>query len=317
MSAKTILVTGSLAYDFIMDFPGNFADNIDPKKLHMVNLSFLVNTLKKEKGGTAGNISYSLALLKTSVSILGTVGSDFDNYFEFLKSAKVETKNIKVIEGEFTSQAFITTDLKDNQISAFYPGAMNETPKLNIKNISPKPSYVVISPNHPVAMVNFAKQCQQLKIPYLFDPGMQLPRLTDTDLKTGIKGADILIGNDYELELLRNKISMTDEQLLKTVRILITTLGEKGAQVKTKTETINIQPGKVKKVLDPTGAGDAFRSGFLAGMQNNLDLKTCGQMGAIASCYAIEKYGTTNHGYSLKDFCKRYENTFKKELQLG
>lgn len=316
MSAKTVLVTGSLAYDFIMDFPGNFADNIDPKKLHIINLSFLVNTLKKEKGGTAGNIAYSLALLQTPVSILGTVGSDFDTYFEFLKQAGVGVKNIKVIKDEFTSQAFMTTDLKDNQISAFYPGAMKETPNLKIKDVSPKPAYIVISPNHPVAMVNFAKQAKALKIPYMFDPGMQLPRLSEKDLLIGIKGADILIGNDYEMELLRNKVLMSDEKLLENVRVLITTLGGKGAQIKTKTENMMISPAKAKKVVDPTGAGDAFRGGFLAGMFANKDLKTCGQMGAIASCYAIEKYGTTNHGYTIKEFIQKYKGNFKTSLTI-
>lgn len=316
MNNQPILVTGSLAFDFIMDFPGSFADNIDPTKIHILNLSFLVETLKKERGGTAGNIAYSLALLNTPVSILGTVGEDFASYFEFLKLSKVNTKNIHVIENEFTSQAFITTDKKDNQIAAFYPGAMSKTPDLNIKNVNPKPAYVVVSPNHPVAMINFAKQCQQLDIPYMFDPGMQLPRLSDEDLKIGIEKADILIGNDYEMGLLKTRLNLTDEQLLEKVRILITTLGEKGALVKTKEQTVEISPAKPKEVLDPTGAGDAFRGGFLAGMMRGLDLKICGNMGAIASCFAIEKYGTTNHGYSISDFSKRYKENFQETLSL-
>lgn len=316
MSSAKILVTGSLAFDLIMDFPGSFSENIDPTKLHLINLSFLVNNLKKEKGGTAGNIAYSLALLQIPVAILGAVGDDFDGYISFLETAGVEISTIKKIENESTSQAFIITDQKDNQITAFYPGAMNDNPNLKIANLKEKPNFVVVSPNHPEAMMNFVKEAQELNIPYMFDPGMQLPRLSEEDLKTGINGAKILIGNDYEMGLLKSKLSLTDEQLLEQVEILITTLGEKGSEIKTKTEFITIEPGKPEQVVDPTGAGDAYRSGFLTGLQQGFDLQTCGQMGAIASCYAIEKYGTTNHRYSVSEFCKRYQDNFKKELQL-
>lgn len=315
-SNSNILVTGSLAYDLIMDFPGNFADNIDPTKLHILNLSFLVNKLKKERGGTAGNIAYGLALLKNKVAILGAVGEDFTDYASFLELAGVNTSGIKVIKEESTAQAFMITDKKDNQLSAFYPGAMNKNASLGIISFKSKPTMVIISPNHPKAMVKIAKECQKLKIPYMYDPGMQLPSLKDEELKQGITGARILIGNDYEIGLIKSRLKLDSQDLLKQVDILITTLGEKGSLIETENNSIKISPGKPKKVPDPTGAGDAYRAGFLAGYTRGFDLKTCGQMGSIASCFAVEKYGTTNHTFTTAQFCKRYKQTFKSTLKL-
>lgn len=289
-----------------MDFPGNFAEHIDPSKIHILNLSFLVNTLKKQQGGTAGNIAYNLSLLKVPVAILGTAGEDFTPYGNFLKKSGVSTDHIKIIKGESTSQAFIVTDQKDNQITAFYPGAMASLTGLNLVRL--KPRFVVIAPNQPETMMALVSECQKLKIPYLFDPGMQLPRLSDKDLSLGIKGAKILIGNDYEMGLINKRVRSISNE------IIITTLGEKGSIIKTKDQTINIPPGKPKKVVDPTGAGDAYRAGFLAGYFKGLDLKICGQMGAIAACYTVEKYGTTTHIFSLSEYAKRYQKNFKNEL---
>ncbi len=319
-----ITVTGSLAFDHIMDFPGKFSDHFMPDKIHQINLSFLVNTLSKQQGGTAGNIAYNLALLKTPVSILGSAGEDFSSYSEFLSKSGVDISQIKIIPGESSSSAFIMTDLKDNQITAFYPGAMRENSSLNLE----KSDFVVISPNDPSAMVNFVKQSQKLNIPYMLDPGMQLPRLTTPDLKEMVKGATILIGNDYEISLLCAKLQVTSEGLLKNIKILITTLGEKGSIIQTAgfpdspSRSQNppgrwsIKAGKPKEVIDPTGAGDAFRAGFLAGYLKGLDLKTCGQMGSIASCFVIEKYGTTSHRFTVEEFRKRYKENFGNGLEL-
>lgn len=308
-----ITVTGSLAFDHIMDFPGVFSDHIMPDKIHQINLSFLVNTLTKQKGGTAGNIAYNLALLKNPVSILSIAGNDFSEYGTFLQQAGVDTSNIKILPDNSTASAFIMTDQADNQISAFYPGAMSEAASLSLQDL--KPDLVVIAPDNPDAMVKFFTQCQERNIPYLFDPGMQLPRLTDDQLINGIKGAEILIGNDYEIELIRQRVQ--DQTLLKGVKILITTLGEKGSVIQTKDQTIQINPGKPQQLSDPTGAGDAYRAGFLAGLSKKLDIKTCGQVGSIASCYAIEKYGTTNHVFTVSDFCQRYKENFGVELKLS
>ncbi len=309
-----ITVTGSLAFDHIMDFPGKFSDHIMPDKIHKLNLSFYLETFKKQKGGTAGNIAYNLSLFEIPVGILGVAGSDFNEYHDFLKTAGIDTSGIKIIEDETTASAFIMTDLADNQIAGFYPGAIKNADSLSLKNLNYQPSYTVIAPDNPEAMVKFAKECQELRFPFMFDPGMQLPRLTDDQLQNGIKGADILIGNDYEMELIRQRIK--DQNLLGSVKVIITTLGEKGSTIQTKDQTLQIPAAKPDQVLDPTGAGDAFRAGFLAGYSKGLDLKICGQMGSVAACYAIEKYGTTNHTFTLQEFSERFEQNFGEPLKL-
>ncbi len=309
-----ITVTGSLAFDHIMDFAGKFSDHIMPDKIHQINLSFLANTLSKQKGGTAGNIAYTLALLKMPVGVVGVVGVDFLEYNKFLQNAGIDTSQIQTIENNLTSSAFIMTDQMDNQISAFYPGAMSYTEQLSLTKI--QSDLVVISPNNPGAMVKFTKECQDSNTPFLLDPGMQLPALSDIALRDMLDKATILIGNDYEIALLRDKIQETNDKLLEHVGILITTLGAKGSTIQTKEKSIQISAGKVNQTVDPTGAGDAFRAGFLAGFLKDLDLKICGQMGSTAACYAVEKYGTTNHSFSVREFCDRYESNFGEELKL-
>ncbi|MBI2012088.1 carbohydrate kinase family protein [Candidatus Daviesbacteria bacterium] len=309
-----ILVTGSLAFDYIMDFPGSFADHIDPKKIHILNLSFLVNTLKKEKGGTAGNIAYTLALLKQRVGILSCAGNDFDDYKIFLEKNGVDTSNIKIIPNEGSAMAFITTDKNDNQITGFYPGSMNFDKDLQIEN--PKPDFLIIAPTSTEAMINFAKQALKLNIPYMFDPGMQLPRFSNEELNKGIKSAKILIGNDYEIGLIKSRLKLSDDDLLKIVEILIITLGAQGSIIKIRSKEFKISPAVPKEVVDPTGAGDAYRSGFITGYLNNLDLEICGQMGSLTACFAIEKYGTTNHQFSKEEFKKRFKENYGKELSL-
>ena len=302
-----IIVTGSLAFDTIMDFDGKFGDHIMPDKIHQINLSFLVNNLSKKNGGTAGNIAYNLALLGTDVSIVGAAGNDFSDYKKFLDGAGVDTSYIKTVSDKPTASVFAMTDKADNQISAFYPGAMSENSSLILEG---NPQFVVISPNDPKAMINFTKECQEKKIPYMMDPGMQLPALDAQDLKSMINGATILIGNDYEIALLSSKIQIPISKLIENVKILITTLGEKGSTIQTLKKVYAIPPGKPNKVVDPTGAGDAYRAGFLAGYMQDLSLQICGQMGSIASCFAIEKYGTTSHTFSKEEFDSRYKENF-------
>lgn len=309
-----ITVTGSLAFDHIMDYPGRFSDHIMPDKIHQINLSFLVNNLTRQKGGTAGNIAYTLALLKNPVSILAVAGADFADYEKFLQEAGVDTSQIKISKNP-TSSAYIMTDLADNQITAFHPGAMNEAETLSLKDI--KTDLVVISPNNPKAMVKFVKECQNFHTDYILDPGMQLPALDPENLKNMVSGATILIGNDYEISLLKEKVSLDDKQILKQIKILITTLGDKGSIIQTPDETIQIKAGKPNQVVDPTGAGDAYRAGFLTGFIKKLDLKTCGQIGSLAACYAIEKYGTTNHKFTIEEFYERYRENFGETLHLS
>lgn len=309
---KKIVVTGSLAYDYIMNFPGVFADNIDPSKLHVMSISFLAETLKKERGGTAGNIAYNLALLNSSPLLLATAGDDFSGYRKFLRQSGVDVSGVKIIEGEATSMAMILTDIKNNQITAFHPGAMNQADSLSISKS--KGDFCVIAPTKPEAMSSAVSECKEFKIPYLYDPGMQLPRLSDEDLISGILGAEILIANDYEMGLIESRVKSRESRKPK---IIITTLGAKGSVIESGGKKIKVEAAKPTEVLDPTGAGDAYRAGFLAGFMRDLDLKTCGQLGSIASCYTVEKYGTTNHTFTIEQFNKRYRENFGEELKLG
>lgn len=314
---QPILVTGSLAFDFIMDFPGKFADNIDPTKIHILNISFLVESLKKQKGGTAGNIAYTLSLLKQKPTILSTAGNDFLEFEDFFRKNGIETKAISIIKTEPTAQATIITDLMDNQITAFYPGAMKHTGGLSIKAIKEKFKMCIISPFDPKAMTRFVRECKDLKIPYMFDPGMQLPRLSDKELEDGVKSCDILIGNDYEMGLIMTRLNLSLPRLTSMAKIVITTLGGSGSKINTNSEEISISPARAKGVVDPTGAGDAYRAGFLAGFLNGKDLKTSGQMGSVAACYAVEKYGTISHKFNLEEFGKRYKENFGELLSLS
>ncbi len=311
-----ITVTGSLAFDYIMDYSGLFADNIMPGKIHNINLSFLLSDLKKQNGGTAGNIAYTLALLKTPVSIFATAGEDFNDYLSFLKNSGVDTSDIKIIPNKKTASAFIMTDKNDNQITGFYPGAMENAGDFSLKDQNTKADFVIISPNDPKAILRQSLECKDLQIPFMIDMGMQLPVLGSEQIKQILLGAEILIGNDYEIDLLKSKTSLSETNLLNRVEILITTLGANGSTIQTKQKKYNIPAGKPTEVIDPTGAGDAYRSGFLAGYLKNMDLQVCGQMGAIAACYAIEKYGTTNHKFSIPEFCERYKQNFGEELEL-
>lgn len=307
-------MTGSLAFDYIMDFPGVFSDHIMPEKIHKLNVSFLVNTLKKQRGGTAGNIAYNLALLQTPVSIVGFAGRDFSEYENFLKKSGVDTSKVKIAKGNFSSLAFIMTDQNDNQITGFYEGALNKNHTLSIINQAYE--FVVISPNSPKAMVKFAREAQQNNIPFMMDPGMQLPRLKNDDLGKMIEGAQILVGNDYEIGLLKHKLGVSENKLLSKVSILISTLGPMGSVIKKGGQTVKVKAAAPTSTVDPTGAGDGYRAGFLAGYLRGFDLKTCGQIGSMAACYTIEKYGTTTHVFTLKEFSKRYKENFGEILKL-
>ncbi|MBI4130295.1 carbohydrate kinase family protein [Candidatus Roizmanbacteria bacterium] len=308
-----IYVTGSLAFDFIMDFPGRFADQIVPEKVHVMSISFLVETLRESFGGTAGNIAYNLALLGQPVSVVATGGKDFRPYERNLKKHGVTTGSIQITTQDFTARAFITTDLSDNQIAGFYPGAMRLDKTLHIPRVVSENDFVVIAPTDPAAMDQFINECIERNIPFMFDPGMQLPRLSIDTLQKGVEHAKIVIGNDYEIALINLKLKTKKEKRQvknKNSTIIITTLGEKGSIVEQDNERFVIRAAKAVKIVDPTGAGDAYRAGFLAGFIRGLPLKTCGQIGSVAAVYAVENYGTIEHSYRLEQFKKRYQEEF-------
>jgi len=312
-----VIVSGSLAFDQIMDFPGKFSEHIMPEKLHILNLSFLVDTLRKGFGGTAGNIAYSLSLLGVETALFGAVGRDFAPYRKFLKKHHVYTGFVKEVNKLQTSSAFGITDSTDNQIWGFYSGADSESDKLSVDEIKEKIDFAVIAPHNPKAMIKFAKGYTNMKIPYLFDPGMQLRWLGKQDLLAGFRGARVIIGNDYEIEVMQRKTGIDNLHGYFKDKIVITTLGEKGSRLSGDGKTVTVKSAKVKNTLDPAGAGDAYRAGFLAGYLRNLPLKTCGQMGSVAAAYTVEKYGTTTHEFSLPEFKTRYRENYPDSLPIG
>jgi len=255
MSNK-ILISGSVAYDRIMNFPGHFKDQIMPNKLHILNVSFFLESLEESFGGTAGNIAYNLTLLGEKPVILGNVGGkDFGSYKKWLIKNKIDLSGLKIFPNEQTASAYIITDLDDNQIAGFFPGAMFKT--VSSPSRVPKSKIAIVSPQNPVDMVKLPEIFRKRKVDYIFDPGQQIASLNGAQLKKAIKGSKMLIGNDYEISLVKKKTSWSMKKILDNTEILITTLGEKGSEIRTKNEVHKIPKVKRKKTLDPTGAGDA------------------------------------------------------------
>ncbi|HZZ98324.1 MAG TPA: carbohydrate kinase family protein [Candidatus Saccharimonadia bacterium] len=309
------VVTGSISFDYIMDFKGRYADRIMPDKIHQISLSLLVDKLSKHFGGTAGNIAYSLKLLGVDPNIVSVAGDDFAPYKEFFRKNDISTDNIKIIPKLATSSYFAITDIDNNQIGSFYLGATKKADTTSLRSV-PAASLVILSPTEPAAMGKYVRESKSRKLTYLFDPAFQTGAMSVAQLRDGVTHAHIFIGNDYEIALAEKKLGWTHAQLLKNVPILITTLGAKGSVIEQKTERIVIRPCKLRKVLDPTGAGDAYRSGFVAGYLRGFDLLTCGQMGSLAATYVVEQYGTVNHHYTKKQFSDRFYLNYKRRLAL-
>jgi len=310
-ASRRILVCGSIAYDNIMDFPGLFKDQILPDKIHALNISFLVNSMKKVRGGTAPNIAYNLALVGEDPAILGTAGKDFVEYRDWLNEKGVNTDYITILENDYTASCFITTDLENNQITGFYPGAMANDPKITLKNLNLSGiSMVIIAPTEPSAMIKWALECKELEIPYLFDPGMQIPRLSSQDLVKGILGSAIAVFNEYEYNLMLEKTGLIKEDILDSVGLVVETLGECGSILMTKNEEIHVPPAKPVSVVDPTGAGDAYRAGLLKGYFEGAPLDKMGKYASVTAVYAVEHKGATEHYYTIEEFMKRYNENY-------
>jgi adenosine kinase len=310
----SILCTGSVAYDYLMSFPGYFKDHILPDKLESISLSFLVDQMVRQRGGTAPNIAYTLALLGEKPSLLATVGEDFEEYRSWLESKGVDTSMVKVIKGKYTASFFANTDLSNAQIASFYAGAMANAAELSLHDLNgSKPILVVISPNDPGAMAKYATECYQLGIPYLYDPSQQVVRIDPKELRAGVEHAQSLFCNEYEFELLQKHTGMSATEILKCVDFMVVTSGEKGSVVYVDGKEYIIPTVQPEKILDPTGVGDAFRGGFLRGWEKGLDWQTCGQMGALAATYCLEQRGTQNHQYTVGEFISRYRSIFEDQ----
>lgn len=282
---KRIVVTGSIAFDHIMGMPGHFKDHIMPDKVHMLNVSFLMDRFRKEFGGTGANVSYNLGLLGVPNLLVTSGGGDLAQYFEHLKKyPTIDLSGVKVTEGEDTAQAFAMTDRDDNQIWAFYQGAMRHAPEIDLAEYLREGDFVFIGPNDPAAMKKYVSQCREAGVPYMFDPAFAIPHFSAEELALAIDGAEILIGNDYEMELMSRSAD------LSKVGICVTTLGAQGSRI----NDLEIAAVSVDCV-DPTGAGDAYRGGFLAEYIKGASLEECGKTASRIAAAAVSKYGTQNH----------------------
>ncbi|MEW6277540.1 MAG: carbohydrate kinase family protein [Candidatus Eremiobacterota bacterium] len=310
--AGRIVVTGSLAFDNIMNFPGYFKDHILPEKVHIINISFLVSELKKQRGGCAANIAYTLALLGERPRIVAAAGRDFQEYADYLQAQGVDVGGVRIFQDEVTASCFITTDQADNQITGFYPGAMGRAGEISLKqSAGPSPAVCIVAPDAPAAMVRHCREAREAGIPLIFDPSFQVTNMDGESLYGAARGARAIMLNDYEYAVFREKTGKSQEDLLDDVDFIVVTYGEQGSEVFRKGHpSVKIPAARCSNAVDPTGAGDAYRGGFVAGLTRGHDLDVCGRMGSVAAVYAVENYGTQNHRYTPEDFFRRYAENF-------
>lgn len=312
-----LIVTGSLAFDHIMVFRDQFKNHILPEKVHMINVSFPVENLKKEFGGTAGNIAYSLALLGDNPEIVAAVGEDFEVYKKHLQNQNISTKEIKILENQWTAQCFITTDMDDNQITAFHGGAMFEAHQKELKgDFVNQDDLVIIAPNGRDAMLQYADFCRNNQIKFIFDPGQSLPAFNGEEIKAMLKGSEIMTVNDYEWQLIQEKTGLSEETIFDFTENLIVTLGKEGSLLNQKGSKSQISVVKADAENDPTGCGDAYRAGLMFGLKQNFTLDKSVQIASAVASFAIEQHGTQNHKFTLGDLGERYKMTFGESLEL-
>ena len=282
-----IVVTGSIAYDYIMNFPGYFKDHILPDKVHMLTVSFLVDSMRRMRGGVAGNIAYSLALLGEHPLVVATVGQDFAEYRAWMERQGIDVSGIAEVPDEFTASCFINTDKANNQILAFYTGAMAQSKNLSLEGLGLGPDdLVVISPTDPEAMTRYTEECRRLAVPFLFDPGKQTPRLDAEQIVNGLTGASVLVGNDYEYAMMAKKIGWSEAELIDAAPLTVVTRGQQGSTIYTSAtngQGIDIPVAPIAEVLDPTGAGDAYLAGLAFGLARKLPLPVTGRIAALTA----------------------------------
>lgn len=305
-----IYISGSIAYDRIMDFPGKLSDHILADKIHVLNVCFTVNGMVEKFGGTAGNIAYSLSLLNERPIILATIGKDYKNYFDWLKKNNVSEEGIKIIHEEFTAGAYIITDKADNQITGFNPGAMKYPSEYTFNSTDSNYSIGIISPGNLQDMIEYAKVYKDNNIQYICDPGQSLTQWDGKTLREWLDGSMLLISNDYELEMIMNMTGLDKKGLFSLTKTVITTLGDKGSLISTSESNMSVPPAKVYNVVDPTGAGDGYRAGLIKGIVTGRGIETAAKMGTIVAAYAVEKYGTQEHRYTYEEFVARYTENF-------
>lgn len=307
------LICGSIAYDTIMVFKDRFKDHILPEKVHMLSVAFLVPEMRQEFGGCAANIAYNMKLLGADALPMGTVGKDFARYSKWMDEQGIARRHVSVLNDHFTAQAFITTDLDDNQIIAFHPGAMNHS-HLNNVDDADDVSVGIVSPDGRDGMVQHAEQFAAAAIPFIFDPGQGLPMFDDADLKNFIDRASYVTVNDYEWEMLSEKTGLSTQQVASQVCALIITLGGQGSVIHADGKELEIPAAAPIETVDPTGCGDAYRAGLLYGLSNEMDWETTGRIASLMGTLTVEHGGTQNHNFELSGFKDRFKESFGYEF---
>ena len=302
-----ILVTGSIAYDYLMRFPGHFKEHFIADSLSTISLSFLVDDMTKHWGGVAPNIAYTLAKFGLRPKIMGTVGRDFGDYRQWLESQGVDCSTVLQVDDLFTASFFANTDKDNNQLAFFYSGAMQLARDLAIADVMDgRPDLVIVSPNDPQAMINLSEECRARGIRFIYDPSQQVPRLDGRQLRAGMKGAFLMVVNAYEARVICEKTGFSLDDLREQIEIVIVTASEKGSTIYERGKTTAVQafpPGEIK---DPTGAGDAYRAGLIAGLAKRLPLRLSAQVGALCATYNLERVGTQNHDFTPEAFVRRF-----------
>jgi adenosine kinase len=310
----TVVCTGSIAYDYILTFKGHFKDHILLDKTHILNLSFLVDDLQKRRGGVAGNYAYNLALLGHPAAVLATAGTDAAEYRDWLVARGIDCRGLRLLEGELSATGFTTTDLDANQLTGYYGGAMWRAAMLGLDDAPPAVEAVIIGPNDPGAMKRLVHECRERGVRFVFDPAHQLPMMTAGDVMDSTRGAWIVIGNDYELELIEQRTGRDEAGLLELAEIVVTTLGRQGSRIATRGRVVEIPAAPCLRESDPTGAGDAYRAGLVAGLLRGLELEIAGRVASLAATYVVEQVGTIEHAYTALEFSRRCQEAFGIEL---
>ncbi|MGH7685770.1 MAG: carbohydrate kinase family protein [Candidatus Dormibacteria bacterium] len=310
----TVVATGSIAFDYILSYSGRFRDHILMDKTHILNLSFLVERLEKRRGGVAANYAYNLSLLGYPSAILATAGHDAADYVDWLAARGIDISGLRLIDDVMTATGFTTTDSEDNQLTGYYGGAMLNADILGLEDTVRDPEVVIVGPNGPAAMARLVRECRAGGVRWVYDPSHQLSSMPVEDLSDGITGAWILIGNDYELELIQSRTSWDMAALTQRCAMVVTTKGRYGSLLTTRDGVIEVPAAPVQKEADPTGAGDAYRAGLLAGLLQGLTPRDAGHVGSLASAYVVEQTGTVEHLYSRAEFAARFAVAFDRPL---
>ena len=313
----TIIVTGSVAFDYLMTFPGRFREQILPEHLDKLSVSFLVDSKQSFRGGIGPNIAYSLALLGNRPKLLGAAGKDFGEYREWLEQQGVDTSAMGIFQDEFTATFSVITDLDHNQIASFHTGAMARARELSLYDLNPDAGdVVIISPNDPAAMHKYARECRELGLRFIYDPSQQLARVDGPALRESMEGAWILTVNEYEYELIRQKTGLNQDDILDRVGTIVVTLGAQGSKVITCGGELFVPAVASATVVEPTGVGDAYRAGLLTGLVRGYPWDVTCRLGSLAAAYVIEQHGTMNHRYTLPEFIARYRSAYGDAPEL-